>query len=249
MTDQTPTFAVVGAVNLGKSSVVSTLSENDKVRDSAKPGETEECRKFWLDDLFCFWDTPGFQNARDAYDELKAASQSPRPLEVFRRFVDNHRGRPEFQAECALLSPIVDHNAGIIYVVDGSKNLEELHAAEMEILRLTGRSRVAIINRTGQDDYVQVWKQKLLQNFSAVREFNAHYATCADRCELLDTLAIIEHRCKLRLNQPVKIFEEQQEQRKDECAEIIVELLVALLQHTEAERRSSMTLLHNRPRL
>ena len=39
----TPTFAVVGAVNPGKSSIVSTLAENDRVRVSPIPGETADC--------------------------------------------------------------------------------------------------------------------------------------------------------------------------------------------------------------
>ena len=43
MNADTPTFAVVGAVNHGKSSVVSTLAENDQVRISPFPGETTEC--------------------------------------------------------------------------------------------------------------------------------------------------------------------------------------------------------------
>ena len=54
MSDATPTFAIVGAVNHGKSSVVSTLAENDQVRISAMPGETVECQRFALRDSSFF---------------------------------------------------------------------------------------------------------------------------------------------------------------------------------------------------
>lgn len=232
MTDATPTFAVVGAVNHGKSSVVSTLSENDQVRVSAMPGETVECQRFELADLFAFYDTPGFQNAREALPELAPAATAPEPLSVFRDFIARHRGDPAFEAECLLFQPLVD-GAGLLYVVDGSEPVLEIHAAEMEILRLTGQPRLAIINRTGSDNHVQDWKRRLGLHFNAVREFNAHRATFADRVELLETLAGIEQSWKPRLLRAVGVYREEWEQRLDDSAEIIVELLADALTHRE----------------
>jgi hypothetical protein len=123
--------------------------------------------------------------------------------------------------------------AGIIYVVDGSEPIRKLHVAEMEILRVTGQPRLAIINRTSIDDHVQDWKRTLGAHFNAVREFNAHYATFADRLELLDTLASIEQSWKPKLKQAVAIITEERQKRLGECAEIITNLLVDTLQHRE----------------
>jgi hypothetical protein len=232
MSEPTPTFAIVGAVNHGKSSVVSTLAEDDQVRVSSMPGETVACQRFWLLDLFVFYDTPGFQNAREALPQLAPAAQAREPLAVFREFLARNRDRPEFEAECLLFQPIVE-GAGIIYVVDGSEPLLEIHAAEMEILRLTGQPRLAIINRTSSDDYVADWKRRLGLHFNAVREFNAHSATFADRLELLETLAGIEQSWKPKLTRAVAIFREEWERRIGECAEIIVELLIEALTHQE----------------
>ena len=232
MSEPTPTFAIVGAVNHGKSSVVSTLSENDQVRISAMPGETVQCQRFELRDLFVFYDTPGFQNAIEALAELAPAAQANDPLALFREFIARHRGDADFEAECVLFQPVVD-GAGILYVVDGSEPVLEIHAAEMEILRLTGRPRLAIINRTGSDDHVQDWKRRLGLHFNAVREFNAHHATFADRLELLETLAGIEQSWKPKLARAVAIFREEWETRLGECAEIIVELLADALTHRE----------------
>ena len=232
MSEPTPTFAIVGAVNHGKSSVVSTLSENDQIRVSSTPGETVECQRFWLHDLFVFYDTPGFQNAREALPELASAAQASDPLAVFRQFIERHRGEPEFESECLLFQPIVE-GAGVLYVVDGSEPVLEIHAAEMEILRLTGQPRLAIINRTSSDDHVGDWKRRLGQHFNAVREFNAHHATFVDRLELLETLAGIEQSWKPKLTRAVAIFREEWEKRIRECAEIIVELLFDALMHQE----------------
>jgi len=229
-----PCFAVVGAVNHGKSSVVSTLAEDDRVRISAMPGETVECARYSLRDLFVFHDTPGFQNAFEALEEVRPAAQDREPLAVFRAFVERHRGAPEFDAECRLFAPLLE-GAGVVYVVDGSRPWSELHGAEMEILRLTGQPRLAIINRTSTADHVADWKRRLGLHFNAVREFNAHAASFADRLELLETLAGIEHAWKPKLSSAVKLLREEWEARLDECAEILAELLLDALRHRESE--------------
>lgn len=238
MSEETPTFAIVGAVNHGKSSVVSTLAENDHVRVSSMPGETVECQLFWLLDLFRFYDTPGFQNPIEALVELEPAASAEEPLAIFREFVARHRGDSAFEAECVLLGPVIG-GAGIIYVVDGSEPLLEIHKAEMEILRLTGQPRLAIINRTSADNHVPEWKRRLGLHFNAVREFNAHSAAFADRLELLETLAGIEQGWKPKLMQAVAIFKEERSARLDECAEIIVELLADALTHKESAPATS----------
>jgi hypothetical protein len=227
-----PTFAVVGAVNHGKSSVVSTLAENDEVRISPIPGETTDCRRFALRDLFVFYDTPGFQNASEALPELLLAEQAADPLAVFRDFLKRHRGAPEFDAECRLFTPVID-GAGLIYVVDGSRPVLELNLAEMRILRLTSQPRLAIINRTKADNHVAEWKRRLGQNFNAVREFNAHHATFADRIELLETLAGIEQTWKPKLASAVTVLRDEWTARLTDCAEIIVELIATALRHRE----------------
>jgi hypothetical protein len=232
MSDAIPTFAVVGAVNHGKSSVVSTLAENDQVRISAMPGETVECQRFELLDLFVFYDTPGFQNAIEALALLAPAAEAREPLAVYREFVAARRGDPAFAAECLLLQPIID-GAGIIYVVDGSEPVLPLHAAEMEILRLTGQPRLAIINRTRTDDHVAEWKRRLGLHFNAVREFDAHRATFADRLELLETLAGIEQVWKPKLTRAVDLYRAEWDERLGACAEIMVELLLDALTHRE----------------
>ncbi|MES2572467.1 MAG: GTPase/DUF3482 domain-containing protein, partial [Verrucomicrobiota bacterium] len=232
VTDATPTFAIVGAVNHGKSSVVSTLAEDDQVKISSMPGETVECQRFWLLDLFVFYDTPGFQNALEALSELAPAAQASEPLSIFRDFIKRHDGEVEFEAECQLFKPVIA-GAGVVYVVDGSEPLLEIHKAEMEILRMTGQPRLAIINRTGTDDHVQDWKRRLGLHFNAVREFNAHQATFANRLELLETLAGIEQSWKPKLMRAVTIVREDWERRLSECTTNLVEMLIDCLTHEE----------------
>ena len=239
MTD-TPTFAVLGAVNHGKSSVAATLAENDQVRISRMPGETVECQRFALGELFVFFDTPGFQNAREALAELRPAAQAPDPLALFGAFIERHRGEPEFNAECRLFEPVV-RGAGLIYVVDGSRPVLDINLAEMELLRLTGAPRLAIINPTGAEDHVADWRRRLGQHFNAVREFNAMHASFADRIDLLETLAGIEQSWKPRLMQAVQLLREEWSRRLDDGAELIVALLIELLQYREMAGAPAMS--------
>ena len=46
MTSPVPSFAVVGHPNEGKSSVVATLTENDRIRVSPVPGETVKAAEY-----------------------------------------------------------------------------------------------------------------------------------------------------------------------------------------------------------
>jgi hypothetical protein len=228
----TPTFAVIGAVNHGKSSVAATLAENDQVRISPMPGETVECQRFELGECFVFFDTPGFQNAREALAELRPAAQAGDPLALFRAFVERHRGEPEFEAECRLFAPLLE-GAGVIYVVDGSQPLRDIHLAEMELLRLSGAPRLAIINSTGPAEHAAAWRRRLGQHFNAVRDFDAMRAGFAERVELLETLAGIEQAWKAPLMQAVTLLREDWHRRLDEAAAIIVALVAELLQHHE----------------
>jgi hypothetical protein len=232
MSESIPTFAIVGAVNHGKSSVVSTLAENDQVRISSMPGETVTCQRFWLRDLFAFYDTPGFRMPSRPF----ANSSLPRarePLAVFRDFLTLHSGQQDFEAECRLLEPIVKEDAGIIYVVDGSEPLLEIHLAEMEILRLTGQPRLAIINRTKSEDHLEEWRRRLGLHFNAVREFNAHLASflTASNCwkprRNRAAVEVATSGCR-------RCFPRGMEKRLDDCADIIVELLGDALTHRES---------------
>ncbi len=236
--NDTPAFAIVGAVNHGKSTVVSTLAENDRVRVSSMPGETVECQRFSLRELFVFYDTPGFQNAREALHELRPAGEAAEPLQVFRAFIERHRGEAAFDAECRLFAPIVD-GAGLIYVVDGSRPVLDIHLAEMELLRLTGAPRLAIINRSGADDHVTAWKRRLGLHFNAVREFDAHHASQADRIELLETLAGIEQGWKPRLSQAIALLQQEWSTRLDDCVDLVVDLLADCLSHTQTATLAS----------
>ena len=224
---KTPEIAIIGHPNEGKSSVLSTLAEDDSVRISSTPGETTECRTFPViidgKELLRFTDTPGFQYPQQILEALKTFSgNSEERLSQLREFT---RSSPEFADDHELLRPVV-RGAGIIYVVDGSRPVRSVDRAEMEILRLIGRPRMAVINcKDDNFEYLDDWKDEFRKRFNANRLFNAHRATYVERIELLESLKAIDQDWQSILSEIIESFKADWESRTRTCAEIICSLL------------------------
>jgi len=231
-----PEFAILGHPNEGKSSVVSTLAEDDSVKISPTPGETLTCRTFpvRIDDqeIIRFTDTPGFQRPRSVlkWMEAYAGSQGPQD-QLVAEFYEAHKNNPDFGNECELFAPVA-RGAGIIFVVDGSKPVRRNDRMEIEILRLTGCPRMALINSKGQDEeYLEEWKNEFRKNFNAVRVFNAHNATYAERIALLESLKAIDQDRQAILDKVILAFREEWKNRSVRTADLICNLLANCLLH------------------
>jgi GTPase Era involved in 16S rRNA processing len=233
MTEAIPEFAIVGHPNEGKSSVVSTLAEDDSVQISPVPGETIVCRRFPVvidgREIIGFVDTPGFQNPVRTLAWMRHHSgPEDAAIAEFRR---THLEDPEFRDDCELFAPIAG-GAGIIYVVDGSRPLRNVDRAEMEVLRLTGRPRLAVINCKETDTrYLDAWRREFRKSFNAVRVFNAHRATYAERIDLLESLKRIDQDWQPALETVIDAFKQDWRRRNERSAEIICRMLEEALTH------------------
>lgn len=232
-----PEFAIVGHPNEGKSSVVSTLSEDDSVVISPTPGETKRCRVFPVvidgREIIRFIDTPGFQNPKRTLKWFKAYTGEE--SELISMFLKEHEGNSDFKDDCELVRPLQD-GAGIIYVVDGSRPLRRVDIAEMEILRLTGLPRMAILNcKRGEEEYIAQWKKEFMKYFNSVREFNAQNATYNERIALLENLKLMIQDWQEHLQKVIEAFKQDWQMRNVNAAFSIGELLRDCLQFSITE--------------
>ncbi len=216
-----PEFAVLGHPNEGKSSVVSTLTEDDRIGISSVPGETKVSRAYTVKidnrEIIRFVDTPGFQMPRQTLSWFKTHPGA----DLIDRFIAAHAQDPFFADECELLAPLAK-GVGIIYVVDGSRPVREDDLAEMEILRLTGRPRMAVINsKTEGRDYTDQWKQEFRQHFNVIRIFNSNTADFYERIRMLESLKAIDQDWETGLEHVVSAFKTEWEKRnRMACAHI-----------------------------
>ncbi len=179
-------------------------------------------------EIIRFIDTPGFQNPRRTLRWMKAnENHDDRIVQVF---IDTHIDDPDLAQDCELLTPIAQ-GAGIIYVVDGSRPLRSVDKVEMEILRLTGAPRMAIINCKEDDtEYLSPWKTAFRRHFNSIRVFNAHQATYAERISLLESLKGIDQDWINSLSTVISAFKKDWAHRNALTAEIILMMLTASLE-------------------
>jgi len=231
MKSSVPQFAIIGHPNEGKSSVLSTLAEDDSVRVSPIPGETLLCQAFPVRidgrEIIRFIDTPGFQNPRQTLQWLQAYQGPEEGL--LAAFIAAHRDDPAFRDDCELLEPVAA-GAGVIFVVDGSRPLRHVDRAEMEILRLSGAPRMAVINCKEEDaEYLTRWQSEFRKHFNAVRLFNSCRANYRQRIDLLESLKAIDQRLEPLLRAVVEAFQEDWEVRNQRAAAILAGLLQDIL--------------------
>lgn len=226
-----PEFAIIGHPNEGKSSVLSTLAEDDSVRVSPIPGETIVCQIFPVRidgrEILRFIDTPGFQNPRQTLQWLQAY-QGPEKT-MLSAFIEAHQDDPAFRDDCELLGPVVA-GAGVIFVVDGSRPLRHVDRAEMEILRLSGAPRMAVINcKEEESGYLERWQSEFRKHFNAVRIFNSCRANYRQRIELLESLKSIDQQLEPVLRTVIEAFQEDWEVRNQRAAALLAGLLQDVL--------------------
>ncbi len=229
-----PRFVVVGHVNKGKSSVVAALTEDPTVPVDWRPGTTTRSREHVFLDAagpcFRLVDTPGFQEAAAALEWLRgrAADAAARPG-ALRDFVAAFAGGERFRDEVELLRPLLEEDAGILYVVDASRPFRPAHEAEMEVLRWAGRPGMALMNRIGEEDHAEEWRPVLQQFFPVVRDFDAHGVEPRERVELLRTLGALRPEWKAPMERAVARLEAEWDERERQARRAVARFLVRAL--------------------
>lgn len=218
MTASVPVFAVVGHPNEGKTSVVATLVEREDLAISPLPGETTVCEPHSMvlngTEYLRLVDTPGFQNPAAVLEAFQAHKGPEESL--LNDFLERHAGQERFHHDLELLRPLRDR-AAILYVCDASRPLREVDRQEMEILRLTGLPRLALLNcKRSETRYLPEWQAAADRRFQVWREFHAHQSTLHERLKLLETLKILTPQWEQQLEAVLTAIREDWDRRVTE---------------------------------
>src|SRR5258708_40330238 len=104
----------------------------------------------------------------------------------------------------------------------------------MEILRWTGRPRMALVNRIGAGNHVEEWKKALGQFFGIVREFDANKAGFDDRIRLLESFRELDEESRTSLDRSIGILKaEHQRRRREGCRRLSGRVAAAATQPHE----------------
>lgn len=235
----TPVFAVVGHPNKGKSSIVSTVAQNDSIAVAPQSGTTHTTHPYEISigaARYTLVDTPGFQRPSRALAWLQEhAASADKRSDAVRQFIADPQCQQQFPEEVLLLKPIMS-GAAILYVVDGSRPYGAEYEAEMEILRWTGQASMALINPIENEDHVEDWQQALGQYFKIVRVFNAMQADFEKVVAMLEAFSHIREEWQPALAAIVAEYRKQRQAQLTDSATLLEELLTRLCSYQVSQK-------------
>lgn len=231
---ETPTFAIVGRSNEGKTTLMATLTEDDQLEISEIPGMTRAATRYPLevgDKVIHFWDTPGFQNTAETHAWFQSIRDSvENPADAF--LLEFERN-PDFQNECEIFKPISAGGA-IIYLVDASNRVRTMDRQQLDILRRCGNPRIGVIySKSGDGRFEEDWKKLLDREVNTRRDFNAHTASFTDRIELLEAVGNVIPEWGKAVAQAIEGLKTQWLWKKKDVAEELIILLERTLEAKE----------------
>ena len=146
-------IAVVGHTNVGKTSLLRTLTRRADFGEVADgPGTTRHVEAVTLDvdgrPVLRFLDTPGLEDATALLthlQQLDAALPRVERVRAFLRGAGLHGAQDEFEQEAKVLRSLLEMDAGLL-VIDAREAPLPKFAAEIEILMLCGRPLMPVLN-------------------------------------------------------------------------------------------------------
>ena len=146
----TISLAVVGHTNVGKTSLLRTLTRRADFGEVAdRPGTTRHVEAINLTvdgrPALRFMDTPGLEDATALLEHLQRMDAALPRGERVRAFLRGVLAKGEFEQEAKVLRSLLDVDAGLL-VIDARDTPLPKFAAEIEILMLCGRPLLPVLN-------------------------------------------------------------------------------------------------------
>lgn len=181
----------VGETNDGKTTIVSSLIEDENAEIRPDPGTTREAHTHVLANLkgeaiLKVWDTPGFERT----DDLQAWFVANRNFQgnLAEKFLREHEDDSQFDLDCEIMRAIAA-GAIVVYVAASDRKPQSTDLKQLELIRIIGAFRIALINLRPGRDYRKEWVEYLKREIGNVSDYSPHNANIKDRLNLLDKLA------------------------------------------------------------
>lgn len=228
-------LAVVGHTNVGKTSLLRTLTRDAGFGEvSHRAGTTRHVEGALLsvagEPLLALYDTPGLEDAmalRDCLDSLSPASERLDGPARLQHFLDSPEAQGRFEQEARVLRQLLACDAGL-YVIDAREPVLAKYRDELAILAAAGKPLLPVLNFVaGEDHRSDTWRDALARlGLHALVRFDSVAPPREGEQRLYESLALLIEPAAPRLQRLLAEHALQRQQRRQAATCLIAELLV-----------------------
>lgn len=228
-------LAVVGHTNVGKTSLLRTLTRDVGFGEvSHRPSTTRHVEGARLsvdgESLLELYDTPGLEDAialRDFLDALERPGERLDGPEKLRRFLDGSEARGRFEQEAKVLRQLQASDAGL-YVIDAREPVLAKYRDELAVLAGCARPLLPVLNFVASASHrEEQWREALSRlGLHALVRFDSVAPPLDGERRLYESLALLLEKSRPQLERLIRDHEAQAVARREAGAKLIAELLV-----------------------
>ncbi|SDI36990.1 GTPase/DUF3482 domain-containing protein [Pseudomonas panipatensis] len=228
-------LAVVGHTNVGKTSLLRTLTRDVGFGEvSHRPSTTRhvEGARLSVDGqaLLELYDTPGLEDAialRDYLDALERPGERLDGPDKLRRFLDGSEARGRFEQEAKVLRQLLASDAGL-YVIDAREPVLAKYRDELAVLAGCARPLLPVLNFVASAEHREAqWREALSRlGLHALVRFDSVAPPLDGERRLYESLALLLEKARPPLDRLIADHEAQALARREAGATLIAELLV-----------------------
>lgn len=247
-------LAVVGHTNVGKTSLLRTLTRDAGFGEvSHRPSTTRHVEGARLsvegEALLELYDTPGLEDSIALLEHLENLQRPGERLDGparVARFLDGSEARQRFEQEAKVLRQLLASDAGL-YVIDAREPVLAKYRDELAVLAGCGKPLLPVLNFVaGAATREDAWREALARlGLHALVRFDTVAPPQDGERRLYESLALLLERARPRLERLIRDHEAQAAARREEGARLIAELLIdvaacrrSVVARPEAERQA-----------
>ncbi len=228
-------LAVVGHTNVGKTSLLRTLTRDVGFGAiSHRPSTTQHVEGARLsvdgEALIELYDTPGFEDAVALYEYIEQLPKTAERLdgpELLQRFLYSSEARQRFEQEAKVLRQLLQSDAGF-YVIDAREPVLAKYRDELAILTMCGKPLLPVLNFVNSTEQREpAWREVLARlGLHALVRFDTIAPPQDGEQRLYENLSLVLDSQRPRLQRLIEHNQTQVLVRRKAAYRLIAELLV-----------------------
>ncbi|WP_194789625.1 GTPase/DUF3482 domain-containing protein [Pseudomonas sp. UFMG81] len=228
-------LAVVGHTNVGKTSLLRTLTRDVGFGEvSHRPSTTRHVEGARLsvdgEPLLELYDTPGLEDAIALLDYLERLERPGERLDGparLERFLQGSEARQRFEQEAKVLRQLLASNAGL-YVIDAREPVLAKYRDELEVLASCGKPLLPVLNFVASHQHREPeWREALARlGLHALVRFDSVAPPEDGERRLYESLALLLEEARPALQRLIDDQQAQRLARQHSGKRLIAELLL-----------------------